>query len=100
MNKIFLCFLVPLLFFVSCTESYDLKSFEAMNTFMTVKSYGKNLSLSEDTFFLLQYGLSFYEKSSDFDFIFISTDNELYYSSGLENKISVIGEFKRIQVLR
>ena len=103
MNKFFLCFLVPLFFFVSCTESYDVKSFEAMNTFMTVKSYGKNarkanllvkerieelenkisvtkegsdvfrlnaeggknLSVSEDTFFLLQYGLSFYEKSGE-----------------------------------
>lgn len=37
-------FVLPLicLFLISCSEKSDLKSFEAMNTFMTVKSCGKN----------------------------------------------------------
>ena len=103
MNIKSVLFFLLALCFVSCSESYDVQSFEAMNTFMTVKSYGKNsiranncvkerisdleknisvtkkgsdlyrintekernLTVSDDTFNLLEFTSLFYVKSEE-----------------------------------
>lgn len=38
----FACFILSTFFLLSCSQKSDLLSFEVMNTFMTIKSYGKN----------------------------------------------------------